>query len=227
MLFRSKRILLLDDQGKASSAEKGGLADQLVQKGYQVIVPDLNGFGELSEGFKNRSIQDIPFNVWYAGVLTHKSPLAVRVEEIKILVDFINQTPHAGEPQLTGIACGTLTSDLLHAAVIHSAFDQIALINPLISYQSIVQEKNYHSKFVISTPAAVIGKYDLPDLVAALSPAKICMIHPVNSLDQIVDPNLFDLTYQEAKKKYGDSQNLTAVFNEKDVFLQLEQWLNR
>ena len=219
-------VLLLDDQGKASAAAKGGLAEKLVQKGYQVIAPDLNGFGELGGGYKggDARIMEVPLNVWYAGVMTHKSPLAVRVEEIKIMVDFIKELGTFGT--LTGIACGTLTADLLHAAVINREFNQIALINPLISYQSIVQEKNYHPKFVMSAPAGVIGQYDLPDLVAAIAPFKICMLNPVNALDQMVDNNTFDQVYSDARKKYGDSKNMVVGCKENDVFLKLYQWLD-
>ena len=211
-----KTVLLLDDQGKASAAAKDGLAEKLVQKGYQVIVPDLNGFGELSGGYTKGDaiIKDVPMNIWYAGILTHKSPLAVRVEEIKIIVDFIKRSPFffgEGARLLAGIACGTLSTDLLHAAVINDEFDRIALINPLFSFQSIVQEREYHPKFVMSTPAAVIGKYDLPDLVTVLSPVKICMINPVNALDQIVDRSVFE-------RMYGDLQNLEVSYQVADAF---------
>ena len=213
-----KVVLLLDDKGKASAAAKGGLAEKFVQKGYQVILPDLNGFGELGGGFKGGDaiIQGVPLNIWYAGVLAHKSPLAVRVEEMKIIVDFIKELGSFGT--LTGIACGALTSDLLHSAVINREFNQIALINPLYSYLSIVQEKNYLPKFVMSAPPGVIGKYDIPDLVTAIAPLKVCILNPVNALDKAVDINLFDQTYSEAKKKYGNSHNLLVGFNEQDIF---------
>jgi len=224
--FDGKTILLLDDQGKESAAKKGGLAEKLVQKGYQVIVPDMNGFGELcGYNFKKATfLTGEPMKVWHAGILTHKSPLSVRVEDIKIIVDFIkHNSPAYGEEQevksLTAIAAGILTSDLLHAAVIHGQFDKIALISPLISYQSIVQEKNYHPKFYLSTPAGVIGKYDLPDLVAALSPMKICMVNPVNALDIMVENSIFDQTYKK-------TQNLSVVFDKKNVFLKIDQWLD-
>ena len=224
--FNGKTILLLDDQGKASAAVKGGLAEQLVLKGYQVIAPDLNGFGELCGGytFGDAIIQDVPLNVWYAGILTHKFPLSIRVEEIKIIVDFIKHSLSFGYEHdmrsLTGIACGTLTSDLLHAVAINGQFNQIALINPLISYQSIVQERDYRTKFVMSTPAGVIGKYDLPDLVTAISPLKIYMINPVNALNQMVDSAVFEQTYMDARK------NMMVDFNQNDIFLKLEQWLD-
>ena len=220
-----KVALLLDDKGKAEAAAKGGLADRLLQKGYQVFLPDLNGFGELSGGYigGDALIQDVPLNIWYAGILTHKSPLAIRVEEIKIIIDCIKELGTFGT--LTGIACGTLSADLLHAAVINREFNQIALINPLLSYRSIVQEKNYLPKFVMSAPTGVIGQYDLPDLVAAIAPLKICILNPVNALDKPVDNNLFEKTYSEAIIKYGDSRNLLIGINQNDVFIKLDQWL--
>jgi len=212
-----KTILLFDDQGKASAAAKGGLAEQLALKGYQVIVPDLNGFGELSGGFKggDARIQDVPMNIWYAGILTQKSPLAIRMEEIKIITAFAKALSPSGS--LSAIASGTLTSDLLHAALIDNSFDQMVLVNPLLSYQSIVQERNYHPKFVMSTPPYVLTKYDLPELVQALSLQKICMINPINALDQPVDPNVFERTYGD----YFNLYHLTVVFNENDVFSQV------
>ena len=220
-----KVALLLDDRGKASAAAKGGLADRLIQKGYQVYLPDLNGFGELSGGYigGDALIQGVPLNIWYAGILTRKSPLAIRMEEIKIIVDFIKELGRYGT--LTGIACGTLSADLLHAAVINREFHQIALISPLLSYLSIIQEKNYHPKFALSSPAAVIGQYDLPDLVASIAPMKICILNPVNALDQPVYNNQFEKTYSEAIKKYGNSRNLLIGINENDVFMKLDQWL--
>ena len=220
-----KTVLLLDDQGKASAAAKGGLAEKLAQKGFQVIVPDLNGYGELGGGYTEGDaiIQGVPLNVWYAGILTHKSPLAIRVEEIKIILGFIKSITASGS--LTGIACGTLTSDLLHSAVIHKEWNQIALINPLFSYQSIVYERSYHPKFVMSALPEVIGKYDLPDLVTAIYPMKICILNPVNAIDQPVDNKTFEQAYTVAKKKYDLSQKMVVGFNEKDLFLQLVQWI--
>ena len=217
-----KVVLLIDDQGKASAAAKGGLAERLALKGYKVIVPDLSGFGESGEGLPEGETnkQMVSLKNWFAGILTQYSPLAVRLEELKIIVDFINGSGMTGT--LTGIACGTSSSDLLHAAVIHRTFNQIALINPLMSFRSIVQEKDYLQKFVRSTPAGVIPNYDLPDLVTALAPLKISLMNPVNALDQPVDRHVFDQTYADARKKYGDSPNLAVYFNENDPYVIIE-----
>jgi dienelactone hydrolase len=223
-----KTVLLLDDQGKESAAAKGGLADRLAQKGYQVFIPDLSGSGELDKTYPRGGLimKDVPLYTWYAGLLTHKTPLAIRIEEIKIITNFIQTSLSFGEgPGLKCIALGTLTPDLLHAALITQEFHQIALINPLISYQSIIQRKDYLPKFVLSAVPEVMGKYDLPDLVTALFPLKIFMLNPVDALGQTVDYNIFEQEYADAKQKYGDSPNLTIGFNENDIFLKIDQWL--
>jgi len=219
-----KCVLLLDDQGKSSAVAKGGLAEKIAQKGYQVVVPDLIGIGELSGGFTygDAIIQDVPLNIWYAGILTHKSPLAIRVEEIKILVDFIKGFGISNAP--TGVAYGTLTADLLHAAVINREFGQIALIQPLYSNQSIVKEREYRTKFVMSALPGGIAKYDVPDLVTALAPLKLCLINPVNALDQMIDSNLLDQTYKEAKQKYDASPNFSVSCKDNNFFSTLEKW---
>jgi hypothetical protein len=235
-----KTILLLDDQGKTSAAATGGLAEQLALKGYQIILPDLSGFGELNSRFKDgdATIRDVPLNIWYAGILTHKSPLAIRIEEIKIVVDFIKNTPFSlGEGTEVGyfsseertevrcISLGTLSSDLLHASLINNDFSQIALINPLISYQSIVQERDYQPKFAMSALPGVLGYYDLPDLITALSPLKICVLNPVNALDQMVDNSVCEQTYKDSTSRNRGSQNFTIHCKESDVFSKLLQWL--
>ena len=225
--YNGSTILLLDDQGKASAAAKGALVDRLARLGYQVVVPDLIGFGEIGLGFKdgNAMIHQVYLNNWYIGLLTHKTQLAVRVEELKIITGFIRSLDLSGP--LTGIACGTLTPDLLHAAVINNDFERIALVNPLYAYQSIIQERDYLKKFIMSAPPGVIGQYDLSDLVAAIAPLKICMINPVDALDHQVEPTVFDQLYEDVKKQYGDLSDWTVVFDEQDVFLWLEQWLSK
>jgi dienelactone hydrolase len=223
-------LLLLDDNGK-SSAVTEGLGGQLAQKGYEVIIPDLSGIGELGGGYTRGDafIQEAPLNVWYAGVLTHKTPLALRVEEIDAVVGFIREiNNHSGK--ITGLACGTLTADLLHSAVIGEHFEKIVLVRPLVSYLSVVQEREYRTKFVMSAVPEVIGEYDLPDLVAAIAPQKVLMINPVNALDKQMDASTND-TYDHAKAQYersGHVQFMTVrSIQFQEVLPEIIQWLNK
>nr|WP_221307483.1 S9 family peptidase [Rhabdobacter roseus] len=181
-----KAILLLDDRGKALALKQGELAHQLVSAGHEVIVPDLSGTGELGHGYMQGGdsvIEGIPLNLWYAGILTHKSLVAVRAEEISMLASFIKKSFTAPRP-LAVVAAGTFTSDLLHAATFDNPFDGIVLLRPLASYQSITEERLYKAKFAMSAVAGAMQAYDLPDLVAGFRQSKLLLVNPVDATDQ-------------------------------------------
>ncbi|MDR3194523.1 MAG: acetylxylan esterase [Tannerella sp.] len=223
-------VLLLDDRGK-SVAVNEGLADGLVQEGFEVIVPDLNGIGELGGGYSggDARIQDTPMNVWYAGILTRKTPLALRVEETGLLLDFINAV-NDRERVVTGLSCGTLGAELLHAAAIENRFDRIVLLHPLYSFSSLVRERNYRTRFVMSAVPGVTGEYDLPDLCAAIAPRKTFLINPLNALDEKVDADLFNATYAIVKDRFtqtGHPQNFTVNTDAQDILREILRWLNR
>ncbi|GAB3337560.1 alpha/beta hydrolase family protein [Larkinella ripae] len=178
-----KTLLLLDDRGKAVAAQTGEWADQLARAGHEVIVPDLSGTGELSTGYPKEGdsvIDEIPLNLWYTGLLTHKNPVAVRAEEIEILAAFIQKNTGPTQP-LAAVARGTLGADLLHAALLSNAFGAVALVNPLVSYQAIMDEMNYKTAFIPSAVAGALPAYDLPDLAAALSARNLLVLNPVDA----------------------------------------------
>lgn len=204
-----KTLLLLDDRGKAVAARSGEWAEQLVREGHEVIVPDLSGSGELATGYikgGDSVIDGIPLNLWFTGLLTHKTLVAVRAEEIQLLARFIRQNK-APDPSLTAVARGTLGADLLHAALFDNSLTQLVLLNPLVSYQAIASERFYKSKFIPSAVAGALPVYDLPDLVTALSSRKILVVNPVDAIDRA-------LGTEETKTAYG------PAFVEKNVTSQ-------
>ena len=193
-------VLLLDEQGKAQAAQKGKLADRLASEGYEVVIPDLSGIGELGSGFINGGdsvIEGVPLNLWFFGMLTHKSLVAIRAEEIMVLAGFIRKSGTAGTV-LTGAAVGTLTSDLLHAAAIQNPFSKLVLIQPLVSYESIAGERLYKPGFALSAVPGALAEYDLPDLVEVLSAKSLLLINPVTAAGKEVSQQQADSIYQRA-----------------------------
>ncbi|MCE7070853.1 acetylxylan esterase [Dyadobacter sp. CY327] len=211
-----KTVLLLNEGGKTEAVQKDKLADRLAREGYEVVVPDLSGTGELGSGFLKGGdsvIDEVPLNLWFTGVLTHKSLLATRTEEIVILADFIQKS---GTPKtmITGAAVGTLTSDLLHAAAIANPFNKLVLIRPLISYQSIVEERLYKAKFALSAVPGALAGYDLPDLVEVLSAQGLLLINPITATEKEVDQEHANSIYKQALKqtrpgRFGIKQGLS------------------
>jgi len=226
-----ENILLLDENGKISAAEKGKLAEQLVQSGHCVAIPDLIDIGELGGGFKRGDaiIDGVPLNVWYAGILSKKSPLSIRVEEIKIIESFMKVLNYTSG-NIVGVAQGTLTSDLLHSAVINVMFKKIVLIEPLISYESIVKEKNYRTKFIMSAVPAVIGQYDLSDLAASIMPTELLFVNPVNAFGTKVDSQTFEKTYSKVidyrRKNDAGELSFSNQDNQSGVNGKILSWIN-
>ena len=188
------------------AAQKGQIAEQLVGQGFEIVLPDVSGTGELASGFMKSGdsvIDDIPLNLWFTGILTHKNLVAVRAEEISILADFVKSAGAA--TTLSAVASGTLTSDLLHAAAIENPFHKLVLIHPLISYQSITEEKLYKTKFALSAVAGAMPVYDLPDLVGMLSSQGLLLINPITATEKEIDQNRANSIYAQALKQTDPS----------------------
>jgi hypothetical protein len=173
----------LDEKGKAA-AVKNDMVEALLKQGYEVIIPELTGIGELGGGYKggDSRIHGVPLNVWYAGVLTGKTPLGVRMEDIDVLVSFIKKIDNF-TGRITGLAYGVLTSDLMHATAVNHYFDKIVLIEPLSSWFQLVQEKKYDVKYVMSVSPGVIGSYDIPDLVRSINPDRVLAVNPLSGIE--------------------------------------------
>jgi len=183
-----KAVIIYNPEGKAAELENDSLAVWLVKKGYQVIIPDIAGFGELGPGYLTGDayMEHTSYNQWFAGILTGKSPLGLRVADMKQVLDFIHGDHSMQNDHIYAIARGVLTSDLLHAASLIGNVERIALIDPLVSYQAMVFNPRYHPKFIQSAVPGSIGQYDLPDLASHLAPKKLLMVDVCDQNGEII-----------------------------------------
>jgi len=165
-------ILVLDDEGKTHGIKEGGYADSLARAGYEVVLPDLSGYGEMGSGYFKRGdamIDQVPLNLWYAGMLVNRSLVGIRMEEISLILDWMKSE----RKSVVGVASGTLTTDLLHAAFVRQDdFQSLVLINPLESVQSLVAVENYRPQYLLSAADGMLAKYDLPHLLRFFSQEK-------------------------------------------------------
>ena len=162
-------ILYLDDNGKKEAIKEGGPADSLALRGYEVIAPDLSGFGELATGYIKGGdawVDKTPLNLWYTSILLDQSLLRVRMHELSFLIDWIFQ----GHSKIGAYAQGVLSTDLLHIALMRSKnFSSIILSDPLVSYQSVIEEANYRPRYLLSAVPGMIAQYYNNDLVKFFS----------------------------------------------------------
>lgn len=219
-----KVMLIVSEHGKKAEAKIGGDAEKLVLEGYDVVIPDLSGFGELANSYikgGDAVLEGVPLNLGYMGILVNKSLVAVHAEELKLVSEFIKTKRPADS--LSAIGVGALTTDVLHAAVLLRAFDKIALVNPLISYQSITEQENYLPKFMLSAVAGALPYYDLSYLVAMLSPKPVFLLGTLNASGELADKN-------HVASVYGQSSSVNGLKIDElqpgaNYFDSLKKWL--
>jgi hypothetical protein len=174
-------ILMLDTKGMEHAANQDSLAHTLVGEGYAVLLADLPGIGSMGPGYlKGDSyIDSTSYNQWFAANLVGKSNVGLRAADIVRIVHFAenNLNAHSG---ISLLAVGPLGSEALHAAAFERRIKSVCLIKPFLSYADIVNTKYYEATFIPFTVQGAMEAYDLPDLMASLSPRKLLILEPLS-----------------------------------------------
>lgn len=173
-LKSSQIILYVDSKGKGIAGQKNGAVEQMVTAGYHVVLPDLSGAGELSNTYiqgGDSYIDSTSLNLWFTGILTKKSLVGVRMEEIQLISQLIRKKVE--DATITGIGVGSFVPDMLHIALLDPLIERLVLSGGLASYRSLIEEEQYLPRFIPSVVPGAITVYDLPDLVKGISPRKV------------------------------------------------------
>jgi len=173
-------VLLLHEQGMEHAAEKDSLMiHSMLKQGFSLLLFDVRGIGSLGPGYLKGDayIDNTSFNQWFAGILTNKSIVGMRAEDILRILHFVKSDFKEFET-VSAIASGASGSELLHAAAFDKSIQKIGLLHPFMSFADIVLNPDYTPAFIPSTVAGAIEEYDLCDLMAALSPRKLLIINP-------------------------------------------------
>jgi hypothetical protein len=228
---KKEAILLLHEKGKNYAANNDSLAKQLIANGYTVLLGDLPGIGELGPGYLKGDayIDKVSYNLWFSGILTGKSIVGLRAEDIIRMVHFI-KTNLPDYHSISSISVGVLGSELLHASFFEKEIKKISLLKPFLSFAEIAMEWEYHPAFILSTVAGAIEEYDLADLMAGLCPRKVLITNPLSANGLIKNEEkarnnlLFPLkVYHE--KSVSDNFIFISNQNEQETYKQLLTWL--
>ncbi|MCM4153994.1 xylan esterase [Arenibacter sp. N53] len=170
--------LYLDNMDDKESDIAYAIPIQLAKKGVTVIVPDMPGHGELGPGYLKGDayFENTSYNQWFAGILNGKSTVAIHVEAITTLLEVCKSDLKLDDKEFMGISKGPFNSSLLHAAVSGVEFSKMLLLDPMLSFESIVSEKDYDPSLIPFTVAGALPHYDLQDLSAAFAPNKLMLV---------------------------------------------------
>ncbi len=175
-------VIYLHPEGKAADALPGGRIEKLVKKGFLVIAPDLSGIGEMGDT-RNRFVNK------FEPMLIGRSVVGIRAGDVVRIVQFLKNRQDVKENEISAISFGSLSTVLLHSAVFENSINKIILVEPLLSYSSIVMNRFYEVPFSAVVPG-VLQAYDLPDLAAAVAPRKLLMINIKDQMNEPAKPDV-------------------------------------
>lgn len=205
-------VLYLDDLVDKKSDETYAIPIQLAKKGMTVIAPDLPGYGALGPGYLKGDAYfgSTSYNQWFAGILNGKSMVAIHAEDIAALLHFCKDELKLADKNLIGVSKGGFNSSLLHAAMAGVHFEDMVLLDPIMSFESIVSNKEYKSEFIPFTVAGALPYYDLPDLSATFAPANLVIYHAKDANGNEAGPD--EMSSYDFVKKHYKSMNMENNF---------------
>ena len=210
-------LIYLHPAGKSIEARIEKEIEWFVNRGFVVLAPDLPGIGETG------SVNDLEA---FLGVQTRRSVVGMRSADIVRTVRYLHTRSDIDVNHIAALAKGGLNIPLLHATALDSSIRKIALIDPLVSYESVVMNRFYNVPSA-DLVANALTAYDLPDLAACVAPRPMMM---VNVRDQLLTRasaelihsqlNVVRAAYSAAEaplsftvKDWGPSQSMEEVFS--------------
>jgi hypothetical protein len=203
-----------------------------------VLAPDLIGLGEMGPGTfqgdaSSFKLGSANYNYWFAAIQIGRSLTGIRAGDLVRTVNYLKGRADADVARLAAVSRGEMGGVLLHAAALDQSIKQVALVDPLLSWSSIVLNEFYAPKFVPHAVAGSLGRYDLADLAGALAPRKLLALGPVDEMGKPASPTSIDAEFAPARAAYaaisGASRALDVrpVRGKEELGPMLAAWFER
>ncbi|HTS67196.1 MAG TPA: acetylxylan esterase [Candidatus Acidoferrales bacterium] len=180
---RKAAVVFADAAGKGAV---GAEAAELAAKGYIVLAPDLRGFGETQLPLDRRETFVRNFGDYktaLTALLIGKTMPGMRAADLVRAVDLLATRGDVDASRLAVAGRGAAAIPALLAALFDERIRSLALDGMLASYESVVNERIQQGIVDQIIPSA-LKYFDLPDLIAAVSPRRVAVFNAVNPLGQ-------------------------------------------
>jgi dienelactone hydrolase len=164
----------------------GSEIDELAQSGYTILALD--------------RISDQK-TTWLA-LMVGKPLVGMRIDDILRGVDLLSGKGLLVDGKCLGYGKGFAAVDLLHAAVMDERISELVIEGGLLSYAAIARTPIHRQIFDEVIPG-VLGHYDLPDLVAALTPRPVTLVNMRSPLGTPVFKRDVRTEYKYAETAYA------------------------
>ncbi len=177
----SRRIVLLDDRGKAAEAGESGLLGSLAQSGHTVLALDVRGIGEL--GIAARLVGNSPiYQESMRALLVGTSLPAIQTGDLLAALDCAQHLEGWGDGPVTILGKGNMGWIALFGAVLDQRIEGIAAEESLLSYMDIARSPRNVYTIDLVLPG-VLRRFDMPDLVAHLNDRRILLLNARSPMD--------------------------------------------
>jgi hypothetical protein len=225
-------VLVVHSEGLDTALYQDNLFQDFVSAGHAVLLCDLPGIGSMGPGYlKGDSyIDGISFNQWFAAILTGRSSVGLRSEDLLRIINFTKSNVH-DVSKISALSIGPVNCDLLHAAILEPAINRNGMLRPILSYADLAATRDYNPEFIPFSVAGAINEYDLADLIAGLHSRKVIILNPMSSdgteLQDLKCDNILAFPRRVFSEK-GASDNLqikSSLDNQKEIKQYLIKWL--
>jgi cephalosporin-C deacetylase-like acetyl esterase len=173
-------LLLMDSQARDRVVAPGGDFDRLANAGWVVFLFQPRVIPAGTEYVQSPIMA--PFNLLsLRAFVVGKNLVGMRVDDTIRAVDWLCSQPNVDRKAVTAAGRGPLGVVLLHAAAIDQRIGRVLVQNTLDSYRSAVDQTLTRGVPEILIPG-VLRKYDLGDLMLAVSPRPVVVMSPVDAV---------------------------------------------
>ena len=181
-------VLILDDRGKAPEGGAGGLGPLLAEAGVLALAVDLRGWGEtvwVNETFAWSADRREPLSadtmLANVGLMLGRWSATQRVQDVLGVLRYMRTRPDVDPQRIVLVGRGGGAIVALHAAAVDGGAAGVVAHEALVSYRAIVEAPR-HVHPVADFLPGVLLHYDLPDLAAALAPARVLLSAPQDAM---------------------------------------------
>ncbi|MEO7145286.1 MAG: acetylxylan esterase [Bryobacteraceae bacterium] len=216
---RKKTVLYLDERDASQAVLPGGDAEAFAKNGYTVLALDLSGTGATTPRWTSYSERwfGSEKTTWLA-LMVGRPMVGIRMDDIASGLDLLQQDDLLFDGRAIGYAAGGAVTPLLHAAVLDSRIGELLLDGGLISYHAVARTPIQRVVFESVLPG-VLGKYDFPDLVAALAPRQVALVDVRTPMGHTAELKDVQDTYAYARQAYnalGSGSHLRILLRRED-----------
>ena len=208
-------LLLMDSQAKERLVAPGSDFDRLANAGWVVFLFQPRAIPAGTEYVQSPLLT--PFNLLsLRAFVVGKNMVGMRVDDTIRAVDWLCSRAEVDRSAITAVGRGPLGVVLLHAAALDPRINRVFVQSTLAAYRMAVDETLTKGIPEILIPG-VLRKYDLGDLMLAISPRPVVVINPVDAVGVPVREQDF-----RTKLAYVFESNRNLGFPERVGILSLE-----